>query len=61
MEKVKQIILIEFWKFCEKEFKADFENDYITGRGSNNGMSDRTDIFAEYLSKKITELCKDNQ
>jgi hypothetical protein len=51
--KIKQLILTELWDFCEKEFKADFEEDYINGYGSKTGMSDRTDKFAERLAKKI--------
>jgi len=58
---IKQFILTEIWDFCEKEFKADFENDYVLGKGSNTGMSDRTELFAEYLSKEILKKCKDNQ
>ena len=57
MEKsnLKNIILNELWDFCEKEFKADFENDYIQGYGSKTGMSDRTEIFVEHLIKVINE------
>jgi hypothetical protein len=50
---IKQLILTELWAFCEKEFNADFEEDYINGYGSKMGMSDRTDKFAEHLAKKI--------
>ena len=53
----KNTILIELWTFCEKEFKADFENDYINGYGSKIGMSERTEKFAEKLSKKIIKEC----
>jgi hypothetical protein len=49
----KQLILSELWAFCEKEFKADFEQDYINGYGSKTGMSDRADKFAERLAEKI--------
>jgi hypothetical protein len=51
----KQLILSELWAFCEKEFKADFEQDYINGYGSKTGMSDRADKFAERLAKKIVK------
>jgi hypothetical protein len=50
---INKIILIELWKFCEKEFNADFENDYIKGYGSKTGMSDRTENFAKILENKI--------
>jgi hypothetical protein len=55
---LKQFLLTEFWSFCEKEFRADFENDYIGGYGCKNGMSDRTDVFAEHLSKELIKLFK---
>jgi hypothetical protein len=50
---LKQVILSELWNFCEKEFNADFEADYINGYGCKTGMSDRTDKFAGALAKKI--------
>lgn len=50
---LKQIILSELWSFCEKEFNADFEEDYINGYGCKTGMSDRTDKFSGDLAKKI--------
>lgn len=53
--RLKQIILKELWDFCEVEFGADFENDYITGKGSKTGLSDRTDVFVEHLIKSIYE------
>ena len=52
---VKQLILSEMWNFCEKEFNADFEVDYINGYGSKTGMSNRTEKFAEQLEKKINK------
>lgn len=55
---LKQVILSELWNFCEKEFRADFEADYINGYGSKTGMSDRTDKFAEALAKKIINKLK---
>ena len=55
---LKQIILSELWSFCEKEFSADFEADYINGYGSKTGMSDRTDEFAGVLAKKIIKKLK---
>jgi hypothetical protein len=55
---LKQVILSELWKFCEKEFDADFEADYINGYGSKSGMSDRTDKFAGTLAKKIIKKFK---
>ena len=55
---LKQIILSEIWGFCEKEFNADFEADYINGYGSKTGMSDRTDKFAGVLAKKIIKKLK---
>jgi hypothetical protein len=58
MFELKQFLLAEFWSFCEKEFKADFEHDYVMGKGSNNGMSDRTDVFVEHLSKELIKLFK---
>jgi hypothetical protein len=48
---LKQKILHELWAFCEKEFGANFEVDWINGYGSKSGMSDRTEKFAEKLSK----------
>ena len=56
---LKQEILNKLWDFCEKEYGADFENDYVRGYGCRNGLSDRTDIFAEHLTKEIIKLCKD--
>jgi hypothetical protein len=55
---LKQVILSELWSFCEKEFRADFEEDYISGYGSKSGMSDRTDKFAGALAKKILKKLK---
>jgi hypothetical protein len=55
---LKQVILSELWSFCEKEFNADFEADYIHGYGSKTGMSDRTDEFAGALANKITKKLK---
>jgi|LakMenEpi03Aug12_release.lakeMendotaPanAssembly.Ray.scaffolds.fasta_scaffold345887_3 hypothetical protein len=55
---LKQEILNKLWDFCEKEYGADFENDYVRGYGCRNGMSDRTDVFAEHLTKEIIKLCK---
>lgn len=57
-ENLNQIILSELWKFCEKEFNADFEEDWINGYGSKTGMSKRTEKFSKSLTKK---LCKGNQ
>lgn len=51
----KQLILNELWDFCETEFGADFENDYVTGLGYKFGLSDRTDIFVEHLIKTINK------
>lgn len=53
----KSTILLELWDFCEKEFNADFEEDWINGYGSKTGMSNRTEKFAEKLSKKIIKEC----
>lgn len=44
------------WSFCEKEFRADFEADYINGYGSKTGMLDRTEKFAEKVAKKLIDL-----
>jgi hypothetical protein len=55
---LKQVILSELWKFCEKEFNADFEEDYINGYGSKTGMSNRTEKFAGDLANKITKKLK---
>lgn len=52
-KKLKAKILKEIWAFCEKEFKADFENDYIGGYGSKSGMSERTERLADRLLKKL--------
>lgn len=56
---INQIILSELWKFCEKEFNADFEADWINGYGNKAGMSDRTEKFAKMLEKKINKPCKE--
>lgn len=45
----KNTILNMVWEFCETEFGADFENDYIKGKGSKTGLSDRTEVFAQKL------------
>jgi hypothetical protein len=50
---INKLILLELRKFCKKEFKADFEQDYINGYGSKTGMSDRTEKFSKMLEKKI--------
>jgi len=52
-KELKQKILNDIFTFCEKEFNADFEQDWINGYGSKRGLSDRTEVFAEYLAKKI--------
>ena len=52
---IKNIILTSLWDFCEKEFNADFENDYINGVGVKKGLSDRTEKFTENLCKKIVK------
>jgi hypothetical protein len=52
-ENLNQIILSELWKFCEKEFNADFEEDYINGYGRKTGMSNRTEKFSKSLTKKM--------
>ena len=52
---IKQLILNKLWDFCEKEFGADFENDYIKGKGSKTGLSDRTEVFVDHLIKSIYE------
>lgn len=55
---LKQVILSELCNFCEKEFNADFEEDWINGYGSKTGMSDRTDKFSDSLAKKIIKKFK---
>jgi len=53
---LKKLILSELWVFCEKEFNADFEADWINGYGSKTGMSDRSEEFSKTLEKKINKL-----
>lgn len=54
-KKLKNHLLNEIWSFCETEFNADFENDYIIGIGSNSGMSDRTEAFVDRLVELIND------
>ncbi len=49
---MKGVILNDVWAFCEKEFKADFEEDSIGGK-FKKGLSDRTEKFVNELVKKI--------
>ena len=53
---VKQTVLTMLWSFCEKEFNADFEGDWINGYGSKTGMSERAEKFAERVAKKLIDL-----
>jgi hypothetical protein len=57
-KELKTTIQTEIWSFCEREFRADFEDDYVLGRGSNNGMSDRTELFVDHLIKIINQTKK---
>jgi hypothetical protein len=56
---LKEFLLSKLWDFCEKEFGADFENDYIRGYGCRNGMSDRTDVFTEHLANELIKFNKE--
>lgn len=57
-EKTQKLILGNLYSFCRNEFYADFENDYINGRGCNNGMSKRADEFSKKLTEELLSKTK---
>jgi hypothetical protein len=57
-EKTQKLILRNLYSFCTNEFYADFENDYVNGRGCNNGMSKRADEFSKKLTEEVLSKMK---
>jgi hypothetical protein len=57
-EKTQKLILGNLYSFCTNEFYADFENDYVNGRGCNNGMSKRADEFSKKLTEELLSQTK---
>jgi hypothetical protein len=57
-EKTQKLILRNLYSFCTNEFYADFENDYVNGRGCNNGMSKRADEFSKKLTEEVLSKTK---